>query len=361
MDLIKKLSETRLPKPVSWVTAVVLSQPAAGKYGPGPVKEICENVERTLAVFRKDAGPAEKKRLRRQMLYARFAYLFSYQEFFLLHFLRLSDKGRRSFVGDIERGAVLFAAKDSESEEKINDKAGAAETFGALYARDTFLLEGKKDLSGFKAFLSAHPKCIVKPTLGQMGIGIRVINAGEPGFDPEGIIPELLKEGSAIVEELVIQCDEMAAFHPASVNTVRLATYCKGDSVTDLFSFFRMGRGGSVVDNAGSGGIFASVDVETGIVFTSGCTENGKRFLIHPDSGKQIIGFQIPRWNELLEVAHGAARKVSRQHYMGWDFALTDDGWVMIEGNPCGQFVQQICEQKGCRDRLREVFDGRVF
>ena len=42
------------------------------------------------------------------------------------------------------------------------------------------------------------------------------------------------------------------------------------------------------------------------------------------------------------------------QKYVGYDFALTENGWVLVEGNSLGQFVGQIAEQKGVKKKFLE-------
>lgn len=60
-----------------------------------------------------------------------------------------------------------------------------------------------------------------------------------------------------------------------------------------------------------------------------------------------MVGFTIPRWEEVVAMAKELATIVDGNRYAGWDLALTDNGWVMIEGNARGQFVWQIPLQKG--------------
>jgi hypothetical protein len=46
---------------------------------------------------------------------------------------------------------------------------------------------------------------------------------------------------------------------------------------------------------------------------------------------------------------------VETNNFIGWDLALTDDGWVMIEGNPRGQLVFQIAREKGAKAELEDI------
>ena len=67
------------------------------------------------------------------------------------------------------------------------------------------------------------------------------------------------------------------------------------------------------------------------------------------------MGFAIPAWDDLLSLAEKLAKVVPEQKYVGWDFALTDNGWILVEGNTRGQFLHQYCEKKGCRKAIESV------
>ncbi|MBR2786187.1 MAG: hypothetical protein IKD76_01605 [Clostridia bacterium] len=155
---------------------------------------------------------------------------------------------------------------------------------------------------------------------------------------------KILSLGRCVIEELIVQVGELSKFHPTSINSVRIATYNNNGNVDVLFSGIRMGRGNAVVDNAGNGGIFASIDVETGIVNSIGRTKNGKKFVKHPDSLINIIGFEIPEWASLCNTVKETANLLKEHQLIGWDFALSDKGWVMIEANAESEFgIRQIC------------------
>ena len=56
------------------------------------------------------------------------------------------------------------------------------------------------------------------------------------------------------------------------------------------------------------------------------------------------------------------AEKVFRQcfpshSYIGFDFALTEKGWVLIEGN-WGQFVSQYNDKIGVKDQFVKYLKG---
>ena len=55
------------------------------------------------------------------------------------------------------------------------------------------------------------------------------------------------------------------------------------------------------------------------------------------------------KWEELIAIAEDIFKQCLSEHtYVGFDFALTDKGWCLIEGN-WGQFVGQYIERRGVK------------
>ena len=133
-------------------------------------------------------------------------------------------------------------------------------------------------------------------------------------------------------------------------------TFRTRDEAAILGAVFRIGRGDSVVDNAGSGGMIAEINPETGLVIGDAITEAGEKFASHPDSGTRIEGAALPKWEELLELSKTLASMLPDQKYVGWDLALTDQGWVMVEANSRAQFINQYPNRIGMRERVRKYF-----
>ena len=106
-------------------------------------------------------------------------------------------------------------------------------------------------------------------------------------------------------------------------------------------------------DGFDGGGIFAPVDVETGVICRDGMNLDNKFFEVHPVSGKKIKGFQVPHWDEVLTLAATAAKRFKGVRMVGWDIAVTEEGVSLIEGNSESnyQFAQlpYVPEGKGVR------------
>ena len=315
-----------------------------------------ENIELYLTEEQR-ADAAAMRRTRRDMWYCAIRYLCAFNEYFMFRFPRLNHRGRAQFVTELQKEEAYQQVGTPETWDTLQNKWRCYQRFRPYYRRDAILAGAGLEAETFYAFLDKHPRFIAKPLNDACGHGVFLCDAGSDGRSRQELL-DWFRGQDVILEELIDQCADMARLHPGSVNTVRCATFYKDGRVDILFTFLRMGRSGSLVDNAGAGGYVASVDVDTGILTTPGVTESLQTAIIHPDTGVQIIGWQVPRWEEMKALAREMSLTFPEQPYISWDFALTDQGWVCVEGNHAGQFVcPQFTTQHGIRDRLRPYFD----
>lgn len=297
------------------------------------------------------------RRTKRDMWYSFILYHANFNEYFTFLFPRLSHEGRREFVTEAEKNALCQAMSPPEVWRRIWDKWSAYELFGKYYRRDAVKVDGETSFGDFEAFLQKHPRFIAKPRLESCGVGVTIYDAAASGFDAAALFAAL-RETGVICEELIVQAEPLSLLHPESVNTVRSATLVRDDEPVILFTFLRMGRGSSIVDNAGAGGYVALVDTETGLVCTPGTTETHETVLVHPDTGVQILGMQLPRWEELKALSRELALTYPEHPYISWDLALTENGWVVVEANCQGQFIcPQFTTEHGIRSYLKQYFD----
>jgi len=115
----------------------------------------------------------------------------------------------------------------------------------------------------------------------------------------------------------------------------------------------RFGRNGSIVDNAGAGGIFAGIDTKTGVINTDGYDRLYDVYKTHPDSGTAFRGLQLPEWESMLSIVKEASSRLPNIHYVGWDMAYSKNGWLIIEGNGMSQIIApQFIYQKGIKKEI---------
>jgi len=281
----------------------------------------------------------EIKKLYREIMYCRFMYGILPKEYFIYRFDLLSHEGRMTFVTRSNKYYYYRKFNSKNYAEFLNRKTETIRKFGEFYHRDVLCVYDEDELPAFREFIKKHPRFIYKPAQDYGGHGIKIYNA-ELYDSPEDLFRIVVFNGACVCEELIVQGAEIAQFHPESVNTVRIVTYRSDDGTAHTqWCFLRMGAGDSHTDNMSAGGISALIDYDTGIIVDCGRDYKGERFVYHPDTGVQFVGFKIPRWDEVKEMVQRLANVLPQVRFVGWDLAYTDRGWVFVEGNAQPQCV----------------------
>lgn len=182
----------------------------------------------------------------------------------------------------------------------------------------------------FLEFADGLEEVFCKPVDSKAGTGAYKYRLS--GKDPKEAYEHFMNQPKYLIEECVEQHPDMAKFYPDSINTVRLIAILDDDTFDPFLAVARFGVDG-VVDNFTSGGIACGVDPKTGLIGTDGCNKYGDVFETHPVTGKRFKGFQIPHWDKVIEIADSSLRAVDGIDFVGWDFAIQDDGVTVIEGN----------------------------
>ena len=278
-------------------------------------------------------------------------------EYFLFDFRNKSDDVRSTYVTDAYINSLLgFIVGRKQHDEQLNDKYGFYCLMKHYFRRKVIMVKGKEDKEAFERFAFNVKRLIVKPLDGCVGSGIIAFDI-KSEEDVHEAFSTIISKGSVIVEERIVQCAEMAKWNSSSTNTIRLSAFLTKQAFSVLSCILRTGRAGSVVDNAAAGGISAAIDPKSGTILSEGMDKSGNWYKTHPDSGVSFKGMQIPRWEELLQFAEEIHRKIPNQIYVGWDFALTDDGWVLIEGNWGQLGAQQVALGYGLKPQFDKLLN----
>ena len=183
----------------------------------------------------------------------------------------------------------------------------------------------------FIKFVKTHNTIVVKPDQGSYGRDIRTLTYTND--EEMSAFFDSLTEPS-ICEEYIIQHNILNELNPGSVNTVRILTLRKDDSVDVISASLRIGNNKErIVDNMRKGGIGAQVDVETGIIITYGYDYDGNKFIKHPATNCNIMGLQLPNWDKVIDLVKAAHSKLPQCELLGWDIAMTQTGADIIEAN----------------------------
>ena len=279
------------------------------------------------------------------------------------HFYRLTREERESFLTIAEAQHITWPLSQ-EIRDVFWHKDRFLTAFSAFARRDWLKIEPGA-LERFRTFCKKHPRLIQKPLASTGGMGIRILDE-EDTQAPDALFSRLLKQ-DCIVEEILRGDRRLSTFHPASLNTVRVVTLYNGTHFEVFGAVVRFGRSGKKMDNVSSGGIFAALDPNTGIILTDAMDMAGLRYERHPDTGKAFRGFQVPRWREVLDTVRRAVDVLPNIRIAGWDAALLEGGGTaLVEGNhmPDVDLMQQPLE-KGIRkefeEKVRALFGERFL
>ena len=285
------------------------------------------------------ADAADKEAVRTELLFDRIAYGFHPEEIVCYELDRKTPQERKAFISSRGCMHAVYRMNDINGMDVFNNKGKTYAAFGPYYRRDAVYLAKQSDLAAFRAFAEKHPVFVKKAVFEAMGRSIERVDIVDCGMSADEYFAALMKDGAHILEECVQQCSVMAALNSSSVNTVRSITFNTRHGIEQPYFFMKIGRAGSFVDNGGAGGILVGIDNETGELCTDGFDEMNNRYPQHPDSGVVFKGYQLPDFAQLKALSAELSAKMPSVKYIGWDFAHTDDGWVIIEGNGRSQMI----------------------
>ena len=256
-------------------------------------------------------------------------YLAGYVDYDLLYFEELSDYQRSTFITRGVNDGYLRKMNDSSYYDNFIDKAKFNRVFGEFVKRDFISLK-EAGFDEFAGFAEKHPVFMAKPIDEQCGVGVEKIDSA--GWDLHELYDRLVNNNQLLIEELIVQCREMASLCPSSVNTLRIVTVRKNHKTTVMFRIIRIGNGKANVDNFHQGGMFSKVG-ENGVVVKPAIDNQSNVYTVHPVTGVRIEGFQVPMFDKVIDCAVRASAVIEQVGMVGWDVAITEDGPELVEGN----------------------------
>jgi hypothetical protein len=272
-------------------------------------------------------------------------------EYAYLGFDKKSDRERSDYFTMLR--FERFIKKVNTGDKMIfMNKIRFNQRFSSYLHRD-WLDVSQASFQEFSDFVRCHGEVMIKATELSCGKGIsRYVY--QPGDDLQALYDT---NRDMLLEQVIHQHPDLAAYNPQSVNVPRLNTMLDEYGQPHVFSaFLRTGAGDAIVDNLGAGGMAAHIDPETGLVTTLAIDAALNEYICHPRTGKPFPGFQVPHWKEAVEMVTQAAREVPEMRYIGWDVAITQDGVCLIEGNDRADIcVRQYVDRRGWYKTLKTM------
>lgn len=257
-------------------------------------------------------------------------YQAGYMDYKVFFFENLTGRQRATFVTRGVNNSYIKKLNNPAYNHYFRNKKEFNEKFKEFLNRDFIDLE-TADYEAFLSFLEKNPVFMAKPVDGQCGKDIEKIITADVK-DPKALYDKLKENRQLLLETFVVQHPEISRLFPNSVNTIRMVTMRINGKTTIAYRVIRIGNGDNVVDNFNHGGMFSVVD-DNGVITKPAIDKKGNVYEVHPVTGTQIKGFQIPLFEEAKALVMKMSEVIPEIGYTGWDICITENGPVVIEGN----------------------------
>ena len=197
------------------------------------------------------------------------------------------EKEREEYVSRLKMASFYWRYTPGIAKSVFRNKTKFLKTFNKyIYRKWLYAPE-----SSFEEFshLVTNYDCIVKPCDGKLGKGVYKIYKDADHKEDRKLFESCVK-GRMLVEQCIESCDELRAFHPQSLNTIRVVTIANKEKACVFSGVFRTG----------------------GMIFK---------------------GFKIPQWDTIVETCCEAAKQ-NDNPITGWDVVINSQEKVeFVEAN----------------------------
>jgi hypothetical protein len=199
-----------------------------------------------------------------------------------------------------------------------------------------------------KGILGAIPadcqKVVLKPSVDtDSGVGVMIFKRLADGEwrsikENETLSDHFLQQykWDFVIQEALVQHPFLSQFCPTSINTLRIYVYKSvvDDEIHLLNSVMRIGKNGSVVDNAHAGGVMVAIDEETGVMDKNAIDANYNKYDEWNGISFKDNEYIVPDWDKITTFAKRVASKNVRCHLFALDITIDKDGNpILIESN----------------------------
>lgn len=311
------------------------------------------NAPMAAASIKKSGGSrwqSNKVRLFVDFIYSYLRYGCNVENYLAFEYYRKNHKERNAYLTFRRSKSLKQLSKSAEP--IFLDKASFNQEFKRFIHR-RWLDTRKVESSAVESFINEMDTVIVKPLDSCFGRGIEKVEAGNKST----FVHEVANGHDYIVEEVLVNDEMIRRLNPSSVNTIRVVTCLDtSDNVHIIETLIRIGLTDACIDNAMGGGVACAIDPNTGLIRSDGIDLRGNAYTHHPRTGIELKGYQIPRWNEVINLVKELALVNRNARFVGWDIAITPSYLEVIEGNiPPGENITQAFKGKGIYPELKKL------
>jgi hypothetical protein len=137
-----------------------------------------------------------------------------------------------------------------------------------------------------------------------------------------------------LIEERIRPHPALASFVGPTLCSVRVQTIVALDGTPRIIAaVFKLQPKPIGVDHLIYGAVGCWVDLDSGVLGPGRTRASLEEVTLIPDTTTSFVGFQLPDWPQVRELALRAARAFPWARSIGWDIAISDRGPMLIEGN----------------------------
>lgn len=293
------------------------------------------------------------------ILYSAIRYNISFMDYFSFRFYNISKKEREEYMGSGAMYEFQLKMNPKKFRNVLHNKIEFLKKFDDCSGRNWATIEMLKNNPEKTDFFLSSPsgKVVVKYSKGQSGKQVEVLDTKQ--LNSNALIQKMEEKKFDLLEEYILQHDELMRLSPSAVNTIRIVTQIHKGELIIVTARLRISVN-SAVDNASVGNIVVPLDEHTGKVIGPGIYADITKedAFIHPVTGIDFIGFQVPLWEECIKLVKKAAWRIPENRSIGWDVAITNERPVLIEGNHNWHYlVLQMPEKKGYKKMLLQYVE----
>ena len=164
-----------------------------------------------------------------------------------------------------------------------------------------------------------------------------------------------------LVQERIIQHPVMNELNPSCVNTIRMLSIRKGQTIHLFQDYLRIGINNSYVDNGMHGNIMIGIREGGRLMdnaYTSGLDAPSNTLERHPQTNVCFNDFTIPYYQESVSMVKSLHELYQQFYMIGWDIGITPDGPIVIEGNNITNLYSYQVLYGGMGSAFREFADS---
>ena len=258
------------------------------------------------------------------MIICKIKYQASFRDYILFEMYRLNKYERKTIITTGINKEFILKYNDQKYLHVFQNKMEFYKTFSKYINRDWLeIKENKKN--EFAIFCLNHSDIFVKSVSNNSNVDKFQVS----DYKLKELYEELIENKQLLIEEVIKPHKKIAKIYPNCINTVRITTLL--GQVVD--AYFKIGKENNITDSFDEGGLIAPIDIVDGKIKLPAIDQKRNTYKQHPKTGRDIVGFEIPRWKEIRKECEEAALEIPQVGYVSWDIMIGEDSNYMLQGS----------------------------